>query len=150
MIIKRLITASIAMAMCIVAHAQIVKPVRWSYAAKKISSTETILMIKADLNDGWHIYSINQKDGGPLKTTINFTNSSDYSLMGKIIEPKPIRKFEQVFGIDVLYFNKSVVFQQKIKVKKEQTNIKGRVSFMACNDQQCLPPDELEFNIPIR
>jgi DsbC/DsbD-like thiol-disulfide interchange protein len=130
--------------------AQILAPVKWSYAAKKISKTEAVLLLKATIDNGWHIYSTQQKDGGPIKTSFTFTPSKDYVINGVIAEPKPTTKFEQVFKMNVSYFEKAVIFQQKIKLKKDQTNIKGKIEFMVCNDKQCLPPDDVDFSIPVK
>lgn len=130
--------------------AQILQPVKWSYAAKKVSKTEAVLLIKATIDNGWHIYSTRQKEGGPVKTTIDFTPSKDYALNGALAEPKPVTKMEQVFKMNVMYFEKAVVFQQKIKLKKDQTNIKGKVEYMVCNDKQCLPPEDIDFSIPVK
>ncbi|PWS27937.1 sugar transporter [Pedobacter yonginense] len=132
------------------AFAQIEKPVTWSYAAKKISKTEAVLYIKANIEDRWHIYSQNIKDGGPVKTTFTFSPSKDFSLLGKTTEPKAIVKYESTFKMNVSYFEKSVVFQQKIKLNKAATVVKGKVEFMVCNDKQCLPPEEVEFSVPVK
>jgi len=100
------------------AFAQIEKPVTWAYSAKKTSSTEAVLYIKATIEDRWHIYSQNVKDGGPVKTTFTFAPSKDFSLVGKTIEPKAITKYESTFKMNVSYFEKSVIFQQKVKLNK--------------------------------
>ncbi|MBE9598458.1 protein-disulfide reductase DsbD N-terminal domain-containing protein [Pedobacter sp. MC2016-24] len=131
------------------AKAQILKPVKWSYAAKKTSDTEATILLKAEIEDSWHIYSAYQKDGGPLKTSFKFSPSKAYILVGKITEPKPLSVFDKNFGIQVDYFEKTVTFQQKIKLKAKQTTVKGKLEFMACTKSQCLPPDEVNFSIPI-
>ena len=59
------------------AFAQIESPVKWSYAAKKLSSTEAVVFIKATIQDGWQIYSLNVKDGGPIKTSFTFNPSNE-------------------------------------------------------------------------
>ncbi|MVN20239.1 protein-disulfide reductase DsbD domain-containing protein [Mucilaginibacter arboris] len=130
--------------------AQILTPVKWSYAAKKINKTEAVLLLKATIDNGWHIYSTQQKDGGPVKTAVTFTPSKDYALNGAIAEPKPVTKFENAFKMNVSYFEKSVVFQQKIKLKKDQASIKGKLEYMVCNDKQCLPPEDVDFSIPVK
>ncbi len=130
--------------------AQILAPVKWSYAAKKTSKTEAVLLIKATIDNGWHIYSTQQKEGGPIKTSFVFTPSKDYAINGALTEPKSTTKFEQVFKMNVSYFEKAVVFQQKIKLKQAQTNIKGKIEYMVCNDKQCLPPEEVDFSIPVK
>ncbi|MGM9476483.1 protein-disulfide reductase DsbD domain-containing protein [Pedobacter sp. GSP4] len=132
------------------AFAQIEKPVTWSYGATKISKTEAILYLKATIEDRWHIYSQNVKDGGPVKTTFTFAPSKDFSLVGKTIEPKAIVKYESTFKMNVSYFEKVVIFQQKIKLNRNTTVVKGKVEFMVCNDKQCLPPEEVEFSVPVK
>lgn len=133
------------------AYAQIETPVTWSYAAKKTSSMEATVFLKATIQPGWHIYSTNVKEGGPIKTSFTFAKSAGYVLIGKPTEPKPITKYEKVFSMNVSYFEKEVVFQQKIKLKSAKaTAVKGTLEFMTCNDQKCLPPDGVSFlvNIP--
>lgn len=130
--------------------AQILKPVKWSYAAKKIDKTQAVLLLKATIDKGWHIYSNQQKDGGPVKTSFTFTPAKDYTVNGAVAEPKPITKFEKAFNMNVSYFENTVVFQQKIKLRKDQTNIKGKIEYMVCNDKQCLPPEDVDFSIPIK
>jgi len=79
-----------------------------------------------------------------------FTASKDYTLVGKPTEPAPISKYEPSFKMDVTYFEKTVTFQQKIKLKTAgATVVKGSLEYMTCNDHKCLPPDDVDFTIPI-
>ncbi|WP_317169231.1 protein-disulfide reductase DsbD domain-containing protein [Mucilaginibacter humi] len=96
------------------AYAQVLTPVKWAYAAKKTSATEVTVLLKATIDAGWHIYSQNVKDGGPIKTSFTFAKSKDYTLVGKAIEPKPVTKYEDAFKMNVSYFEKEVVFTQKL------------------------------------
>lgn len=132
------------------AFAQIDAPVKWSYAAKKISSTEAVVLIKATIDDGWHIYSQNIKEGGPIATNFTFEPAKTYAVVGKPAEPKAITKYETTFKMNVSYFENSVVFQQKVKLKGGAATVKGKVEYMTCNDRKCLPPDEVEFSIPVK
>jgi hypothetical protein len=129
--------------------AQILNPVKWSYAAKKIGKKDAVLFIKATLDEGWHIYSITQAPGGPAKTSFRFMPSKQYTLTSKIAEPTPVTTFDKSFDINVKYFEKSVKFQQKIRLRSSKCTVSGKVKFMVCNDHQCLPPDETAFKIPI-
>lgn len=130
--------------------AQILEPVKWQFAAQKINDKEAVIYMRAKIDKGWHIYSMNVADGGPIKTSFAFTPSSEFSLVGKTTEPKPKTKYEDVFGMDVSYFNDEVVFSQKIRLNKGQTTVRGVVEFMACDAEQCLPPDEYAFAVPIK
>src|ERR1700760_3336421 len=101
---KKLLVLVTALFLSIGAFAQIETPVKWSYAAKRVSPTEAVVFIRATIDDGWHIYSSNQKEGGPIKTSFDFSPSKEYALVGKISEPKPVSKFEKTFSMDVMYF----------------------------------------------
>jgi len=147
---KKLFLAITALLITIGAKAQVESHVKWAYAAKKTSPTEAVVLIKATIDKGWHIYSQNVKEGGPIKTSFTFNPSADFVLVGKPSEPTPVTKYEKTFGMNVGYFENSVVFQQKIKLKSAKaTEVKGKLEFMTCNDSKCLPPDEVEFSIPL-
>lgn len=147
---KKLLIILFALMLTIGAYAQIEAPVKWSYAAKRISPTEAVVLLKATIQPGWHIYSQNVKAGGPIKTSFVFTPSKDFTLVGKAIEPKPATKFEKAFKMNVSYFEREVVFQQKIKVKSANaTTVKGKLEYMVCNDLKCLPPEEVSFTVAV-
>lgn len=132
------------------AYGQIFKPVTWSYAAKKTGANTATVFIKASIDKNWHIYSQFLKPGGPNPTRFSFLSSKNYILLGKTIEPNPHSVFEPSFKMQVSYFENSVVFQQKVKLLTKNTTIKGKLEFMACDDHQCLPPEEVEFSVPIK
>jgi DsbC/DsbD-like thiol-disulfide interchange protein len=146
---KKLLFLTALIAMSAGAFAQIEAPVKWSYASKKISSTEAVVFLKATMQKGWHIYSLNVEDG-PIKTSFDFSPSKEYSLIGKPSEPKPISHYDKNFKINVTYFENTVIFQQKIKLKSPKASvIKGKLEYETCNDIKCLPPEDLDFSIPL-
>lgn len=132
-------------------QAQILTPVQWAYAGKRISKTEAMILIKATIDKGWHIYSQNVKDGGPVKTSFKFEPSKFYSLFGRTIEPTPLKRMEKAYGMEVSFFEKSVIFQQRVKLNGAgKVNVKGTIDFMTCNDEKCLPPENLAFSVEVK
>jgi DsbC/DsbD-like thiol-disulfide interchange protein len=129
--------------------AQILHPVKWSYGAKRLNREEAVVFLKATIADGWHIYSAYQKEGGPVPTKIAFDPSAAYSLLGQLSEPAPITKFEDAFNMKVGYFEQAVIFKQKVSAPAGKGAIRGSVTFMVCNDHQCLPPETIPFTVPI-
>jgi len=146
---KKLIIILAAMFIGHSGFAQIESHVTWAYAAKKVSATEAVILLKATMDKGWHIYSQNVKDGGPIKTSFKFSPSKEYTLVGKTIEPKAITKFEDSFKMNVSYFENSVVFQQKVRLKGKKATVKGTLEYMTCNNQKCLPPDDINFAVQV-
>ena len=148
---KRVYLVMMAMLFTVAAFAQIEAPVKWSYAAKKVSATEAVVLVKATIEPGWHIYSQKLKEGGPVATSFTFSPAKNYTVVGKTAEPKAITKYEDSFKMNVSYFENSVVFQQKVKLKAAgATTVKGKVEYMTCNDRKCLPPDEVEFSVSVK
>ena len=130
--------------------AQIEKPVKWSYAAKRLKNNEAVIFFRATIQDTWHIYSQNVKDGGPIKTAFTFASSKDYTLVGKTAEPTPVTKYEDAFKMNVSYFENTVTFQQKIRLKTPNaTTVKGQLEYETCNNKKCLPPEDVDFDIPL-
>jgi hypothetical protein len=147
---KNILMAAVILLLATQVKGQILQPVHWSYAAKKISKTAAIVFIKATIDDGWHVYSQFVKDGGPVKTTITFNPSNEYTLDGKTIEPSPVIRLEKAFNMEVGFFERSVIFRQMIKLKASQTIVDGKLEYMTCNDQKCLPPGEINFTIIVK
>ncbi|MFZ4262886.1 protein-disulfide reductase DsbD domain-containing protein [Sphingobacterium sp. HJSM2_6] len=133
------------------AFAQVFNPVQWSVATKKISKTEAVVLVKATIEQGWHIYGLTVPAGGPISTSFEFTPVNGAKLTGKPIAKEAKTKYEDVFKMEVPYYNGEVVFQQKVKLANNKpTTIKGVATFMACDKERCLPPDEYEFAVTIK
>ncbi len=147
---KAILAIMTGLLLSLTASSQILKPVKWSYAAKKTSAKEAVVYLKATIEEGWHLYSQTVPEGGPVKTTITFSPDKSFSLVGKTVEPKPITKHEAVFNMDVSYFESSVIFQQKVKLTGAGATVKGTIEFMVCNDSQCLPPETIDFSVPVK
>jgi len=147
---KKILFIAVAMMFSMQLHAQILTPVKWAYGFKKIGKQEAVIFIKATIDEGWHVYSQTVKDGGPVKTTFTFAASKAYTLVGKTQEPTPITRYEKVFSMNVSFFEKSVIFQQKVRLKTGQATVKGTLEYMTCNDKQCLPPETVEFSVAVK
>jgi thiol:disulfide interchange protein len=132
-------------------NAQILKPTKWSFSSKVTGDGEAELIMKAAIDEGWHLYSQFIDQGGPVPTSFEFEVSDQYSLQGGVEEKsKLIKTHDKTFDMNISFFEGEAVFVQKIKLHSDEVQIKGSVSFMLCNDQQCLPPDQLDFNIDVK
>ncbi len=129
-----------------VAFSQILEPVSWSTDIKEIGDKEYQLLIKADIDEGWHLYSQNVPDGGPIPTTFTFETNENFELVGETVEEVGHTVNDPVFNLKITFFENSTTFTQNIRFVNEPTNIKGEVEFMVCDDQRCLPPTYVELN----
>ena len=130
--------------------AQIINPVKWSFDQKPVGSNEVELIFKATINPGWHLYSTDLPEGGPIKTTFHFeTDSSKVLLKGGITaKTTPIKEHDKIFNMDLQFFNNEAVFAQKVKVNSKPVVIKGTIEYQTCNDETCtLNEAAFTFNI---
>lgn len=132
-------------------NAKIEKPVEWSYGSEKISDKEFNLIITAKIENGWHVYSQFIGEGGPIPTSFKFQPSPSYTLKGKVTEsPKAISAFDKNFDMQIAWHKDQVVFKQRIILNEPKAVISGLLEFMVCNDEKCLPPEEVEFKIEVK
>ncbi|KJD34494.1 cytochrome C biogenesis protein [Tamlana nanhaiensis] len=131
-------------------HAQILEPVKWSTSVKKISDSEYELTATATIETGWHLYSQQVPEGGPIATTFTYASTKDYLKKGNTSEEKGHTVNDPIFEMEIKYFENKANFKQRIKLKsKAPFTVNGTVEFMVCDDSRCLPPTEadLVFNI---
>jgi thiol:disulfide interchange protein len=123
-------------------------PVKWTFESKKISDTEYDIVAKATIENGWHIYSQTMKgDDGPTPTKWAFENVEKIGA-GKEESPKRHEHIEPLFGdINVIDFSESATFTQRIKVKDANQKVNGKVLWMVCNDNSCMPETDKSFII---
>ena len=133
------------------ANAQSAKQVKWVYTVKKIADKTYEVSMRATVGAKYHLYSQDAGAEGPLPTTFNFTKNPLVSFEGKVKETgKLIKKNEEVWGGVVNYYENSVNFIQVVKLKSNiKTNIAGKVSFIVCNDRECLAPSDVDFSVAV-
>ena len=126
-------------------------PVKWSFSSEKISNDEYNLLMKATIEKNWHVYSMDADPVFTTPTSFKFGKSADFSLIGKISQPKPIEEQDEDLGATLKYFTKEVTFKQKIKITSTNKTIAtGSVTYMVCDDHQCLPPETVKFSIDVK
>ena len=129
------------------ANAQPLKPVKVSSSFKVTSDREGVLTFVATISNGWHMYSTEPVDG-PTPTTLTVEKISGAELEGALTHvTAPIKKYEEMFGTDVYYFERSATFTQKVKLLGGKYIVEGYLKYGACNDQSCTPPTSAEFSI---
>lgn len=107
------------------------------------------IQLHGEIEEGWHLYSqVLKNDVGPVPTTVTFEPNKAIKLIGKVTQPTPIAAFDENFGAELDFFEKEVTFRQRVKVTKSST-LKGTVNYMVCDDQKCLPPIDVHFEIEL-
>ncbi len=133
-------------------QSNIQNPVTWEASVEKQNDSVYHLIFDAFLEPGWHLYSQEEvEDGGPLPTEFSYNDSpSGFVLLGDTEEPDGTALYDPVFQMDIKYFEDEVRFIQPIKVvSSELPLIKAEVFFMVCDEEQCLAPETVPFNISL-
>ena len=123
--------------------AQMQDPVKFTTQLKTGSGAEAEMVFSATIAPGWHVYSTNLGQDGPIEASLHVNKMDGAELVGKLTpKGKEISQFDEMFGMKLRYFENSVQFVQKVKFTKPQYDIDAYLEWGACNDEMCLPPSE--------
>ena len=128
-----------------------IDPVEWSINAQKINDGEYDVVFTAKIDDGWSVYSqYLESDAGPIPTSIAFDEENGLQLIGKSTETGVKKEgFDQIFGMNLVKFSKMARITQRVKITGTPDSISGFLTFMTCDDQSCLPPKDVDFDISL-
>ena len=143
---KRYLTTAYLLLVVVSLFAQMMDPVHFSSKLKMLKGDEAEIVFTANIDAGWHVYSTDLGSGGPISASFNVIKMDGAEAVGKL-QPrgKEIKQFDKLFDMDVRYFEGSATFAQKIRFTKPAYDIDCYLEYGACNDQNCLPPSEVQF-----
>ncbi len=144
---KKCFLALLLPLLAIVAQAQIQEPVKVKTELRQTSPEEIEIIFHATIDPGWHVYSTDLGDVGPIPASFNIDNISGAELVGKLKPSgKEISAYDKMFGMELRYFEHEATFIQKLKLTQETYHIEGFLEYGACNDESCLPPTPVPFS----
>ena len=140
----RLLLSLLATVLVLGTQAQIVDPVHFTSELKTGNGAEAEIVFHATIDKGWHVYSTEIGDNGPIEATFNIVKMDGAEPVGKL-EPRGnvIKKMDKLFDMELKYFEGEATFIQKIRFTKPQYDIDCYLEYGACNDESCLPPSEV-------
>ena len=140
-------TVATLMLMSILAMAQMQNPVHFSVSQKQVSPSEVDVIFTGKIDKGWHVYSTGLPDDGPISVTLTTETADGAKATGKLkAQGNEINQWDEMFGMKLRYFENSVTFVQRYKLTGGKYHVKGFLEYGACNDQNCLPPTQVEFD----
>ena len=146
---KTLISSIMLALIALVAQAQILTPVKWKIKLDdKGGAPEKEIVFTATADKGWHLYDMNLPEGGPVSTSFTFETLNGAELIGQPVPSvKPTTVYDEQFAMNLRWYPGTVSFIQKLKITDPaKFKVEGEVEFMACNDETCLPPDQIPFS----
>ena len=144
---KKIVSFLMLSFIAIAVFAQFQEPVTWNVKFEKLSDTEAEISFVGQIERGWHVYSTDLGDGGPISATFNVDKIVGAKADGTL---KPVGKevsaFDKMFSMQVRYFEKRAQFVQKLTLEGDPYEVTGYLEYGACNDENCLPPTPVEFS----
>ena len=143
---KKVLTLLLMFGLSFAAFAQMVDPVKFTAKLEMLKGDEAQIVFSGKIDNGWHVYSTELGNDGPISATFNAVKMDGVKTVGKLT-PKghEISEFDNMFGMKLRFFEGSVTFVQKIKFTKPTYNINCYLEYGACNDETCMPPTEVPF-----
>lgn len=133
-------------------ESQIYDPVDWSWKTVELDNGEFDLVFTAEIEDHWHVYSayLDTTKIGPVPTSVTLESSSKFVNRGAVKEGKPLKQYDPNFEMELKYFDHKAEWRQRVKWTDPNPGvIGGYISFMTCNDEMCLPPEDIDFELTI-
>ncbi len=122
-------------------------PVHFSVSQKKVAENIVEVVFSGKIDAGWHVYSTGLPAEGPISATITTETADGAKADGKLgHRGKEVNQYDNMFGMNLRYFENSVTFVQKYKITGKTYHIKGYLEYGACNDEMCMPPTQVEFD----
>ena len=130
--------------MVLTAMAQMEDPVKFTAEIKTGKTAEAEIVFSGRIEAGWHIYSTDLGSSGPTEASFHVNKADGIELVGKLMpRGKEKSHFDQMFGMNVRYFEGTAQFVQKIRFTKPTYTIDAYLEYGVCSDENCLPPGEV-------
>ena len=141
---KKTLLTWICLVIVLAVKAQMVDPVHFKAELKTGNGAEAEIVFHATIDQGWHVYSTEIGEDGPIEATFNVVKMEGAELVGKLV-PKGnvIKKMDKLFGMELKYFESEATFVQKIRFTKPEYDIDCYLEYGACSDASCMPPSEV-------
>lgn len=146
--IKKKILSLLGLFLCwLPLFAQMQNPVHFSVSQKKVAPDEIEIVFTGKIDVGWHVYSTDLPNSGPISATFHLDKSKGVVKDGKL-KPRgrEIKKFDNIFGMELRFFEHTATFVQKLKLTEPTYAVAGYLEYGACNDENCLPPTNVDFS----
>lgn len=142
---RKTLLLTVLLSLCSFAFGQMVNPIKWD-AKESLNGNKVTITYTATIEKGWHLYGTEIPDGGPNATTFTYDNLVGVEQISGIKAESPaITKFEEMFGIELTWFENTAVFSQEFKITDPEWQINVSISFMGCNDETCYMGDPTSF-----
>jgi DsbC/DsbD-like thiol-disulfide interchange protein len=133
-------------------------PIRWSIATDTSKSSvkageKLTIQVTAKMDEGWHLYSLEQEPGGPIATKIRVPEDQPFKLSEAIDSPAPRVEMDPNFNMETQFFEEEVTFSLPMEVAPGtpagKHELRVNVTYQTCTSTKCLPPKLVKLTAEI-
>ncbi len=134
---------------CGTVKAQFMTPVTWDVSIDMTDDSHGVVLMKAKIDNGWHIYSYDLDPSiGPSPLQMKWDKLDGVELTGALSsDKKPHTQFDAMFNADLSWWAESVIISQNFQAIAPEFSISGTIRYSACNDENCIPPSKEQFSL---
>ena len=103
------------------------------------------IVFSGTIDPGWHVYAPDN-EGGPIPLSFKTDKLIGAKTLGGLKTGKAIRKMDDMFGQEVTFYEGTFSATQRLQLTGGKWEAEGYLQYGACNDQNCLPPTNVEFS----
>ena len=127
--------------------AQFQTPVTIKASQNKVSDDVVEVVFRGTVDAGWHVYGTDFADGGPTRAELTLETQKGVKPDGKLRAVGNVqKKMDEMFGMEVSYMEGTAEFVQRFVITEPEYEVSGYLTYGACNDENCMPPTNVEFN----
>ena len=127
--------------------AQFQTPVTIKASQNKVSDDVLEVVFRGTVDAGWHVYGTDFADGGPTRAELTLETQKGVKPDGKLRAVGNVqKKMDEMFGMEVSYMEGTAEFVQRFVITEPEYEVSGYLTYGACNDENCMPPTNVEFN----
>ena len=137
------------------AYAAPKSPAQWhvkTVPAAAKAGTKIAITVSGQIDPGWHLYALEEPEGGPIATVIGLTEGDSADLLS-VDESKPIVIDDPLFHLRTGFFRGTADFTLHLRVdpsaKPGLNPLHVLIRFQSCSDQVCLPPHTDTVEVPL-
>ena len=129
------------------ALAQFQTPVTITASQKKVADDALEIVFQGNVDAGWHVYGTDIADGGPTRAELTLEKQKGLKPDGKLKATGKLHKaMDEMFGMEVSYMEGTASFVQRFTITEPEYEVAGYLTYGACNDENCIPPTNVEFS----
>jgi len=148
---RTLVTMVVMLAFVGASFAQMQQHINWKFSTKHLDDNKVEIICEASVDEGWHVYSSELPENTAIPTNIEVEESEAYTILeGMTEEPEATSHYDESYKAELKWFEKKATFKKVIQLKKEgPVVIKGYIESMICNDETCMPPEMVDFELKV-